>query len=164
MRFLKDLIFTDSHLVKGHANTGSQRLSTFLTNTRKRFLAMEESTRIRHDGGERIQSAQMLVCINDILLAHEMEEAGDIGLRNIALRDRAEIAVTFQLRYDSPLQLSGVVRKRAVNSDASRIHDFIVVANPRLQGFPANPSPEYALLEKASYLIVNKSRIEFIFL
>jgi hypothetical protein len=163
MRFVKDLLFTDKYLIKGHVNTGGQRLSTFLNNTRKRFLEMEEAIFIRHDGGDRIQTEWALVHVNEVLFAHEMEQTGDEGLRNLAARDRAEIAVTIHLRWDAPMHLSGMVHKRAMHSDALHHHDFVVMINPILQGFTVKPAPEYALLQNVPYLIVNRERIALIF-
>jgi hypothetical protein len=161
MRYLKDLLFTDQYLIKGHAHTGGQRLSSFLNSTRKRFLEMEEATLIKHNGGDRLQIEWMLLRVNDILFAYEMEQTGDAGLRNIAARDKPEMAVTIHLKWDTPMQLSGMVRKRAMNSDMLFNHDFLVMINPILQGVTAKPVPEYALLENVPYLIVNRDRIAF---
>ena len=163
MRFLKDLLFTDRYLIKGHIKTGGQRLSTFLNSTRKRFLEMEEATLIKHDGGERIHAELVSVRLNDILFAYEMEEAGDEGLRNLGVQAKAELEITIYLSADMPLQMSGMVRTRAMNSDALRKHDFVVMLNPILRGFAAKPAPEYALLKNVPYLIVNRDRISIIF-
>lgn len=149
--------------IKGHANTGGQRLSTFLNNTRKRFLEMDEVTSIKLDGGERMLIPWMLVRMDDIILAHEIEEAGDEGLKVLAERDRDNIAVTTHFNGNTSIQLSGKVRKRVINSEPLRNHDFIVVVEPKLQGLPVNAAPEYAVLENMSYVIVNRNRIAFIF-
>jgi hypothetical protein len=163
MRFLKDLLFTDKYLIKGHVKTGGQRLSTFLNNTRKRFLEMEEATLTKHDGSDRISSESVLVKISDVLFAHEMEETGDEVLRNLGVRDRDELLVHFHLSSDASMQISGMVRQRTLDSDIFRKHDFIVMMRPALKGFAANPAPEFDLLNKASYLIVNLDRISIIF-
>jgi hypothetical protein len=163
MRYLKDLLVTDMFLIKGHANTGNQRLSTFLSNTRKRFLEMDEVILIKHDGGERVLTPWMLVRIDDIILAHEIEEAGDEGLRGLAEREGDKIAVTTHFKGNALLQLSGKVRKRAINSDTLRHHDFIVVVEPKIRGLTVNGAREYTLLENPSYVIVNRNRIAFIF-
>jgi hypothetical protein len=162
MKYLKDLLFTDRFLIKGHVNTGGQRLSTFLNNTRKRFVEMEEVTLIRHDGGERIPTPWMLVRVDDILLAHEIEEAGDEGLRVLAEREENKIAVTAYFNSNASLQLSGKVRKHAMNSDALRHSNFIVVVEPKLRGLTFKADREYAMLENLSYAIVNKDRLAFI--
>lgn len=164
MRFLKDLLFTDKHLIKGHVKTGGQRLSTFLNNNRKRLLEVEEAALITHHGGNRAQSSLLMARINDILFAYEMEESGDEGLRNLGGRDKAELAVQIHLASDAPLLLTGLVRKRALDSDATRRHDFLVLMKPSLKGFTAPAAPEYALIKGAPYLIVNRDRISIIIL
>ncbi len=163
MRYLKDLLFTDRFLIKGHAHTGGQRLSSFLNGARKRFLEMEESTVVQHSGGVRTQAEWMMVRVDDILFAYEMEQTGDEALRKLASRDKPEIPVVFHLKCSPPVQLSGLVRKRAIRSDMLPAHDFIVMVNPEIRGLPAESSPEHALLESAPYLIVNRDRISFIF-
>jgi hypothetical protein len=163
MRYLKDLLFTDTHLIKGHIHTGGQRLSTFLNNTRKRFLEMEEATLIKHSGGDSAQAGKMLISIDDILLAHEMEETGDEGMRHLGDRAKDEMAITAHFRGDIPLELSGTVRKRAIDSEVLRDHDFVVVLQPALRGLTAKPAPEYSILENPAYVIANRKRIAYIF-
>ena len=163
MKYLKDLLFTDTFLIKGHVNTGGQRLSTFLNSTRKRFLEMEEATLIKHDGGDRVLTEWMLIRVDDILLAHELEVTGDEGLRLLGERARDEIAITAHFSGNLSLQLSGKARKRAIDSDTLRHHDFVVVVDPVLQGFTLERAPEYAVFENLPYVIVNRNRIAFIF-
>ncbi len=163
MRFLKDLLYTETFLIKGHANTGSQRLSTFLNNSRKRFLEMEEVTLIKHDGGRRVAAAWMQVRVDDILFAHELEMSGDEGLRILAERKRDDIEMTAYFSSDIPLQISGKVRKHALNSSTFRHCDFIVVVEPKLEGLILKPAREYAVLENMPYAIVNRNRLSLIF-
>jgi hypothetical protein len=163
MRYLKDLLFTDTHLIKGHIHTGGQRLSTFLNNTRKRFLEMEEATLIKHSGGAPAQTGRMLISIDDILLAHEMEVTGDEGMRHLGDRAKEEMAITAHFSGHIPLELSGTVRKRSMDAEAPRDHDFVVVLQPVLRGVPAKPAPEYSILENPAYVIANRKRIVYIF-
>jgi hypothetical protein len=163
MRYLKDLLFTDEFLIKGHINTGGQRLSTFLNRTRKRFLGMEDATLIKHDGGDRIMTEWMLVRVDDILLAYEREDTGDEGLRILGERERDEIAIIAHFSGNTSLQLSGKVRKRALDSETLRHHDFVVALDPVLRGFTARLPREYAVFENLPYVIVNRNRIAFIF-
>ncbi len=162
MRYLKDLLFTETHMIRGHANTGDRRLSTFLNMTRKYFLEMEEATLIRHDGGGALQAGWMLVRLDDILLAHEMEVTGDEGLRLLGKNAGNEIAITAHFNGRLPLQLSGKVRGRSIDSDTVRNHDFFVVVDPVLRGFTANASHEYAIFKNLPYVIANRNRIAFI--
>jgi hypothetical protein len=164
MRYLKDLLLTDRFFIKGHINTGGQRLSTFLNSTSKRLLEMEEVTLVKLDGEERVLSAWMQVRVDEIILAHEMEAAGDEGLRLLAERGRREeIAVTAHFSSNAPLQLLGKVSKRAIDCNSPRPHDFIVVLEPKLRGLTGKLAHEYAVFENLPYVIVNKNRLAFIF-
>jgi hypothetical protein len=163
MKFLKDLLFTDMFLIKGHANTGGQRLSTFLNRIPKRFLEMEETTLIKHDGSGRFFAPCVQVRVSDIIFAHEMEVTGDESLRFLAEHERDDIEVNAYFSGITPLQLSGKVRKRALAPDALNGNDFIVMIEPRLEGFTPGPAPEYTIFENLPYAIVNKNRLAFIF-
>jgi hypothetical protein len=163
LRFFKDFIFTDTCLIKGHVNTGGQRLSTFLNNARNRFLDIEEATLIQHNGSGRTTAAWVQVHFDDILFAHELEGAGDEGLKLLAERVRDDIEVTAHFSGNLPLHLSGKVRKNSLHADTLRDHDFIVVVEPRFEGFCIPPSPEFTVLENLPYAIVNRNRLALIF-
>jgi len=162
MRYLKDLLFTDTYLIKGHVHTGGKRLSTFLNAARRRFLEMEEATLIQHSGGKTAQAGKILISIDEILLAYEMEVTGDEVMRQLGDRVRDEMEITAHFGSSFPLELSGKVRKRAIDANALRDHDFIVVMQPVLRGLTSKHSPEYSLLENPAYLIANRKRISYI--
>jgi len=163
MRFLKDVLYTDTFLIKGHINTGDRRLSSYLNNARQRFIDVEEAVLVKHNGEDRIPASSMQVHIRDILFAHESEDTGDQTLRNLANQQRDEIGVTAYFSSLAPLQLSGRIHKRALDSDARRHYDFIVVVQPEFQGLPDNTAPEYDLLRNLDYVIVNRDRLAFLF-
>jgi hypothetical protein len=164
MKYRKDLLLTDTFLLKGHLVTGGQRLSSFLNSTPKRFLEMNEVTVIDHAQGECVQIPRMQVCVDEILLAHEMEVTGDAGMRLLlAERERDEVALTVHFGRAIPLQLSGKVSRRAIDRDAPGRHDFIVVIEPRLQGLTGKAAEECAVFVKLLYVIANRNRIAFIF-
>lgn len=162
MRFFKDCLFTDMFLIKGHVNTGGQRLSTFLNGARKRFLDVEEATLIRHDGSGRTQAAWAQVRTDQILFAHELEDSGDEGLRLLANRERDEIEVTAYFDGNHPLHLSGKVRKHSLEVNTPRGHDFIVVLEPRFEGLSIPSAPEFAVFKNLHYAIVNRNRLTLI--
>jgi hypothetical protein len=164
MKYVKDLLLTDTSLLKGHLKTGDQRLSTFLNTTPKRFLEMDKVTVVNHARGERVLIAQMLVRVEEILLAHEMEETGDEGLKLLAEREKDEVAVTAHFGGSMPLQISGKVGKRAIERDISVRHDFIVVVEPKVRELPAKAANEYTILENLPYVIANRGRVAFIVL
>ncbi len=163
MIFLKDVLYTDTYLIKGHVKTGERRLSSYLNNTRKHFVEIEEATLLKHDGGERIPASRMQVNVRNILFAHESEDTGDEALRNLAKQQRDEIRVTTYFSSTPPLQLSGSIDKRLVDSNTNRLHDFIVVVRPEFRGLPDNVAPEYDLFRDLEYVIVNRDRLTFFF-
>jgi hypothetical protein len=162
MRYLKDLLLTDTFMIKGHINTGDQRLSTFLNSIPRSYLEMEDVTFIGHVQGQRVTTPRMLVRIDEILLAHEMEVAGDEYLRLLAGKERAEITVVAQFGGAMPLRISGRVCKRAVERDADNPHDFIVMVEPMIQGFMAREPEDFAVLAALPYVIINRNRIALI--
>jgi hypothetical protein len=158
MIYRKDLVLTGTFLVKGHVNTGGQRLSNFLNNTPKRFLEMDEATVIHLLQGERTKKARILVRVDEILLAHELEETGDETLRLLAEREKDEITATVLFNGTTRLEVSGRVGKRALERDGGD-HDFIVVMGPEIRGLTGEAGMEFSVLDDLHYLIANKSRI-----
>jgi len=163
MRFLKDHLFTENFLIKGHVNTGEYRLSTFLNKIQKQFLEMEEVTLIRHDGRDRIHAPRMQVRIYDILFAYESEDAGDSVLKSLAEGVRDETYVTAYFNIPTPLQISGRVHKRIFDSIGTRQNEFIVVIKPEIQTLIENCTPEYDTIRDMPYAIINKNRVAFLF-
>ncbi|MBN2243872.1 MAG: hypothetical protein JW793_14395 [Acidobacteria bacterium] len=163
MRFLKDVLYTDSFLIKGHVRTGEERLSGYLNNARRRFIELEEAVLLRHGGKERIPASRMQVHIRDILFAHESEETGDAVLRNLAKQERDEVRMTAYFSSAAPLQISGKIHRRALDANARPGRDFIVVVEPAFQGLPDAAAPEYGLFRNLRYVIVNRDRIAFLF-
>jgi len=163
MRFLKDYLFTDNFLIRGHVKTGEHRLSTFLNKTHKRFLDLEEATLIRHDGSGRIHAPKMQVRIHDILFAYESEDTGDDVLKSLAAGARDEIRMTACFNDSTSLQITGNVHRRVFDSTGARQHDFIVVIKPELRELAGSSAPDYDTLRNMPYAIVNKNRIAFLF-
>jgi hypothetical protein len=162
MRYRKDLLVTDAYFIKGHASSGGQRLSTFLGNTQKPFLEMDEVTLIKLDRSGSLEIPWLLVRIEDILIAYEIEETGDEGLKVLAEREADKIRVTAHFVATASFQLIGKVRRRALNTDMAPYHDFIVMIDPKIHGFDAKADPEFIVLEDLPYVIINRKRIALI--
>jgi hypothetical protein len=163
LRFFKDFLFTDTSLIKGHVNTGDQRLSTFLNKTQKRFLGIEDATLIQHDGSGRTTAEWVQVHVDAILFAYELEGSGDEGLRLIAEHERDEIEVTAHFGGNHPLRFSGKVRKHSLDAETFPGRNFIVVVEPRFEGLAIPPASEFTIMENLPYAIVNRSRLALIF-
>lgn len=163
MRYFKDFLFTDTFLIKGHVNTAGRRLSTFLNNTRKRFLDIEEATLIHYDGSGRTVAALVQVHMDDIFFAYELDGFGDEGLKLLAEHEKDHYQVTAHFNGNHPLHFSGKVRKHSLDRDTLRSHDFIVIVEPLFEGLSIPPTPEFTVLENLPYAIVNRNRLAFIF-
>ena len=163
MRFLKDHLFTEDFLIKGHINTGEYRLSNFLNKTHSRFLVVEEAILIRHNGSDPIHASWMQVRIQDILFAYESEETGDDVLRNLSEQSRNEARMTGYFNSTTPVQITGKVHKRVLDAGSTQQHNFFVVTEPEIQGLTVNPAPEYDTIRHMPYVIVNKNRLSFLF-
>ena len=92
-----------------------------------------------------------------------MEDTGDGILRNLADRSRDEIRITAYFNVPIPLQISGKAHNRIFDPVSSSHNDFIVLTEPEFQGLAANKAPEYAMLIKLPYAIVNRNRLAFLF-
>jgi hypothetical protein len=162
MIFLKDYLYLETCLIRGHGRTGETRLSNFLNRTHQRFLEVEEAAVIWHDTGDRVQAPHMEVRIQDILFAYESEDTGDDILRNLAGHTRDEIEATAHFGGGNRLRISGKVSPRALDFKSARQHNFFVMIQPSLQGFPAGPVPEYRTIRQMPYAIVNMERLSIL--
>ncbi len=159
MRYLKDLLLTDICLLKGHVNCGGQRLSKFLNATPKRYVEMEEVTLADHSRAELSHSPRVLVRVDEILLAHEMDDAGDEALKILAERDRDDVPVTAGFGGVCPVQVAGQVSRRVMEREPAGAHDFIVIVDPRISGLPGKATAEYDVFQRLPYVIANRERI-----
>ena len=160
MIYLKDLLLTDTFLLKGHISTGGQRLSSFLNNIPKHFLEMDEVTVADHVQGVRFTNTRMLLRVEEIILAHELGEAGDESLRLLAGQERIDATVTARFSGATPLTVSGRVSRRAIEHDAPGQHEFIVFVEPRFEGLASIAQDAFKDLP---YVIANRGRIALIY-
>ncbi len=163
MIFMKDHLCTDTYLVRGHVTTGEHRLSTFLNKMPRQFLDVEAATLIRHCGGERMHVPEMKMHMREILFAYETENTGDDVLRSLAESAGNKVCVTAQFSGIMPLQITGKVYCRVLDSMARQPHGFIVMMEPVLRGFAENPGPEYDTVRNMPYAILNTNRIAFLY-
>jgi len=162
MKYLKDLLLTDTHLLKGHVVTGGQRLSSFLNATPRRHVEMYDVTLCGQNPAETVTMPRVLVRVSEILLAHEMDEAGDQTLKILAERERDEIPIAAFFGGSTPIRLAGRASRRILEREAAGPRDFIVIIEPLLEGIPAATSPEFAVLSDLRYVIANRSRMALI--
>jgi hypothetical protein len=159
MIYLNDLLLTEAFLIKGHINTANQRLSTFLNNFARCFLEIDNATVNDYVQDTNFHAPRILMRVEEILMAYELEEIGDEGLRHLAGQDRDYTPVVIQFGGDSRLQLQGRLSRRAMERDSAGHHDFLVVVEPKLTG---TKGKSLDVFENLPYLIANRSRIAFI--
>ncbi len=164
MEYVKDLFLTDSFLVKGYVKTGGRRLSTFLNSYGSHFLEVHDATMIGVVKGDRIVTARAMINIREILLAHELiESAGDELQKTLAdpAKDRALVNLYFSGKL--PIEVTGKMLSRAYNRNDLGSQDFLVVTEPSIEGMGGKAAREFSVLKRASYLIVNRRRLAYVF-
>ena len=162
MKFLKHLLLTDTFLLRGHINTGDQRLSTFLNTGLKSFLEMKEVTFVNHVQGQCMTAGNVLIRVEEIRLAYEMEASGDEYMRMLAVKEPDEMPVVVQFGGAMAFQVSGKVGKHLIERDVSGPYNFVVMTDPKIQGFTGAESHEHAAWIDLPYVIVNRNRIAFV--
>jgi len=162
MKYLKDLLLIDTHLLKGHVVTGGQRLSNFLNATPRRHVEMYDVTLCSLSPAETVTMPRVLVRVSEILLAHEMDEAGDQTMKILAERERDEVPIAAFFGGATPIRLAGRASRRIMEREPSGTRDFIVIVDPLLEGIPGGISPEFEVLSSLRYVIANRSRMSLI--
>ncbi|MBZ5498644.1 MAG: hypothetical protein LAP85_19790 [Acidobacteriia bacterium] len=163
MKYIKDLLLTDTFLIKGHLNTGGQRLSTYLNSTPRSFLEVEKAILVNHVQREDAETARILVRVDEIMLAHEMETTGDESLRLLAEPEKDLLAIAAHTGGMTPLKLSGKVSRRAIERDTPTCHDFVIVIEPKLRGLTDKAAQICAVFDGLPFVIANRNRLAIIF-
>jgi len=164
VEYVKDLLLTESFLVKGYVQTGGKRLSTFLSDAKDPFIEVKDATLIGVTQGDRIVTARALIHRDEILIAHELiESAGDQTLRRLSNADDERVPVNLYFGGRLPLEVSGKMLKRAYNRRDLGHPKYLVVTEPAIEGLAGKKAREFSVLTKAGYLIVNRDRIAYVF-
>lgn len=164
MEYVKDLLLTDSFLVKGHVQTGGRRLSNWLNHQEKEFIEVSDATLIGVTQGDRIVTARAMISLREVLVAHELiEAAGDETMRALSKVDDERALVNLYFSGRLPLEVSGKMLKRAYNRKDLGSQRFLVVTDPSVEGLAGKKAREFAVIKRAPYLIVNRDRIGYVF-
>lgn len=164
MEFVKDLFLTESFLIKGYVKTGGRRLTTFLNTTGGRFIEVHDATLVGVAQGDRIVTARAMVNLDEILIAHELiGSAGDDLLRRLAEPAKDRALVNLYLGGRLALEISGKMLRRAYNRTDLGEQRFLVVTDTAIEGLAGKKPREFAVLKRAPYLIVNRTRIAYVF-
>lgn len=138
--------------------TGGRRLSDFLNATPRTFLEVDEAGVTAHGSVETARYDSLLVKLDEVLLAHELVEAGgDQVLKALADADRDLAGIRLQLACRTRIAVSGRVPQRLFAREDLGASRFIVVDAPEVEGLA--PAGSAGPLRGLPYLIVNRTRI-----
>lgn len=160
-----DLFLTDCFLVKGTVENKYTRLSRLLDDHRKSFLRLRDVTLIDLVSRERIQTPLLHMNLDEVLLAHEyLDEAGDGVAASLAKEQEAQLE-RVRLFYTGNLnvELAGRIRPRAYEINDKATSRFFVMRDPKVRGFKHEEDPELKQLLELPYVILNKSRLSYVY-
>ena len=162
LTMVADLLLTDGFLIKGRVENKYARLSKVLDEYRRRFLPVREATLIDLHSRERITTPRVHVNIDEVVLAHELVDAGgDLYQRTLA-RDRDSVEIRAFYAGTVNLELAGRVRPNAYElGDVTK--KFFVMEEPRIRGVRLEDDTDLSLLHGLPYVIVNKDRLAYIY-
>lgn len=163
MELINHLMLTDAFLVKGHIDTRGRRLTSFLNGYQKEFFTIYDVTMIAMDGGDKILSNEALVPLKSVILAHEfLEEGGDMVAKRLGHKEPPSSSISAFYRGAYKLDLAGRIRPQAI--EESNGSPFFVVQDPTVTGLGQRKSREFNLLRKLPYLILNRKKLDAVFL
>mgnify|MGYP001572111349 CR=1 FL=1 len=160
---VSDLFLTDSFLIKGEIERRYARLSQMLDENRKYFLKIRNATLIDLNTCDRIQTPLLHVNMDEILLAHEfLDHAGDVSQASLH-RDVKTNKVRVFFTGHLNVEVGGECRPGSYEVDDRMSRRFFVMRNPSVRGFNAKDDADLKLLTKLPYVIVNKTRLSYIY-
>jgi len=163
LTIVSDLFLTDSFLIKGEIERKYDRLSQMLDEYRKYFIRVRNATLVDLNTCDRITTPLLHVNMDEILLAHEfLDSAADLQqgelYKNLKF-NKVRVFFTGHLN----VEVGGEVRPGSYEVDDRATRRFFVMRNPQLRGFDAHDDADLQLVTKLSYVIVNKTRLSYIY-
>lgn len=160
---VSDLFLTDSFLIKGEVERKYARLSTLLDEHRRYFVKIRNATLVDLNTCDRIQTPLLHVNMDEILLAHEfLDQASDLQQQQL-FKDQKTNKVRVFFTGHLNVEVGGECRPGAYEVDDRMTRRFFVLKNPSLRGFNAKDDEDLKLLAKMPYVIVNKTRLSYIY-
>jgi hypothetical protein len=160
-----DMFLTTSFLIKGNVDGKYTRLSKLLDEHERLFLPLRDVILIDLNSRERIQTPQLQINLNEILLAHEyLDEAGDGARRDMA-RDQIIDMQRVRLFFTGALnmELAGDIRGKAYENSDKATRKFFVMRNPKVRGLKDHDDEHLKKLTTLPYAILNKERLSYIY-
>lgn len=164
LTIVSDLLLTDSFLIKGQVENKYTRLSQLLDEYRKYFVKVRDATLIDLNSRDRIQTPLLHVNVDEILMAHELiETAGDPHAAAMATGSNEHQRVRTFYTGNLNVEVAGEVRPGCYESDDQSTRRFFVMHNPEVRGMRLEGDDDLALLKKLPYLILNKTRLSYVY-
>lgn len=163
LTIVSDLFLTDSFLIKGEIENKYTRLSTMLDEHRKFFFKIRNATLVDLNTCDRITTPLLHVNVDEILLAHEFIDTASDPRQQELSRDQAFHKVRMFFTGHLNMEVGGEVRPGSYEADDRATRRFFVMRNPTLRGFNSRNDKDLSLLSKMSYVIVNKTRLSYIY-
>jgi hypothetical protein len=164
LTIVSDLFLTDSFLIKGQVEKKYTRLSQLLDDCRKYFIKVRDATLVDLGTRERIQTPLLHMNVDEILLAHEfLDEAGDPYKAQLANDDPLLHRVRLFYTGNLNVEIAGDIRPGSYEADDRNSRRFFVMRNPEVRGLKVDGDPDLALLKELPYLILNKTRLSYVY-
>jgi hypothetical protein len=163
LTIVTDLFLTDSFLIKGEVERKYARLSHMLDEHRKYFIKVRNATLVDLNTCDRIQTPLVHVNMDEILMAHEfLDSTTDLQQAELYRGQKYNKVRVFFTGHLN-VEVGGEVRPGAYECDDRATRRFFVMRNPVLRGFRDHDDKDLGLLTKLDYLILNKSRLSYIY-
>ncbi|HET6204228.1 MAG TPA: hypothetical protein VFI25_15660 [Planctomycetota bacterium] len=162
LTIVADLLVTDTFLIKGRVEGKYARLSKVLDDAHRCFLAVREATLIDLQTRERVLTPRVHVNLDEVVLAHELVDAGGDLFQAALARERESVRIRAFHAGRSNLEIAGRVRPNAYEpSDGAR--RFFVVEAPEIRGIRLEGDKDLEILRGLPYVIVNRERLSYIY-
>jgi hypothetical protein len=163
LTIVSDLFLTDSFLIKGEIENKYTRLSSLLDEHRRYFLKVRNATLVDLNTCDRITTPVLHVNMDEILLAHEFLDTANDPRQAELFKNQKFNKVRVFFTGHLNLEVGGEVRPNSYEVDDRATRRFFAMRNPVLRGFNTRDDEDLTLLTKMSYVIVNKTRLSYIY-
>lgn len=164
LTLVSDVFLTEHFLIKGTVDNKYTRLSQLLDGHRKRFLKIQDATLVDLKSRDRIQTPQLHVNLDEVILAHEfLDTASDRGMAQLA--QHADWTHRVRVFYTGSLNLevAGDIRPGCYELSDQRAGRFFVIKNPTLRGVEWDGDDDLKLLSTLDYAILNRERLAYLY-
>ena len=164
LTLVSDVFLTDHFLIKGTVENKYTRLSQLLDGHRRRFLKIKDATLVDLKSRDRIQTPQLHVNLDEVLMAHEfLDTAGDSTMAQLSQyadwNHRVRVFYTGALN----LEVAGSIRPGCYEITDHKSGRFFVIKSPVVRGVEWEEDEDLKLLESLDYAILNRERLAYIY-